>query len=350
MSLTAGDGVQNDSGTSPAVCAVIVTYNQRWQLLDRVLDALARQTVPLRTVVVVDNGSPGSAMFNTHAHPHIELIRLDANYGSACGFKTGMQWACEETQSELIWLLDDDNVPEATALESLLQARRSLGGGEDHCFASFRADRKKYQDALRSSSALTIQRNSFMGFTVFSYIKYLASRRGARVEPAQPTSRHQPKAVEYCIYGGLLIPISLIRRVGFPDERFFVYMDDTEYTTRITRNDASIYMVPSSVIRDIDLSWNRNETKHLTRIADSESSATKAYYITRNNVYFHKQYGVSNKYYYFFNIFCFLIAAFSVGLLANRSIKATKDRFFLILRAIGDGWNARMGVASDLEA
>ncbi len=94
MLLTAGGDVQNDSGTSPAVCAVIVTYNQRWQLLDRVLDALARQTVPLRTVVVVDNGSPGSAMFNTHAHPHIELIRLDANYGSACGFKTGMQWAC----------------------------------------------------------------------------------------------------------------------------------------------------------------------------------------------------------------------------------------------------------------
>lgn len=60
--------------------------------------------------------------------------------------------------------------------------------------------------------------------------------------------------------------------LGFPDDKYFVYIDDTEYTSRITLNNGLIYLVPEGVIRDIDLARGKKKTIYLSRITDMESS------------------------------------------------------------------------------
>ena len=57
----------------------------------------------------------------------MHLAELGANYGGAGGFAYGMAQALAHG-ADLIWLMDDDTVPEPGALEALLQARRGYPG------------------------------------------------------------------------------------------------------------------------------------------------------------------------------------------------------------------------------
>ena len=85
-------------------------------------------------MVVVDNASTdGTADAVAGAHPDVQLLRLDHNTGGAGGFAAGIAAALAD-DAELIWLMDDDTVPEAGALDELLAARARYGGPPPACW------------------------------------------------------------------------------------------------------------------------------------------------------------------------------------------------------------------------
>ena len=72
---------------------------------------------------MVDNASTDdSAAAVRTKFPAARLAALDRNTGGAGGFAYGMALALAG-QAELIWLMDDDTVPEPGALAALLAAR-----------------------------------------------------------------------------------------------------------------------------------------------------------------------------------------------------------------------------------
>ncbi len=110
------------SRPAPRVVAVVVAYNRR-DLLSEVLAALAAQTSPLASAVVVDNASTDdSADVALAAGPFVDLVRLDRNTGGAGGFAAGMATALVDGAPDWLWLMDDDTVPSETALAELLAA------------------------------------------------------------------------------------------------------------------------------------------------------------------------------------------------------------------------------------
>src|SRR5215471_18922130 len=107
---------------APQVAAVVVTYNRRDLLLEA-LAAVSAQTRAPDTVIVVDNASSdGTAAAVLAKFPAVRLAELTRNSGGAGGFAYGMAQALA-SHADLIWLMDDDTVPEPRALEALLAAR-----------------------------------------------------------------------------------------------------------------------------------------------------------------------------------------------------------------------------------
>jgi len=107
---------------SPRVAAVVVTYNRRDLLLESLAAVLAQTRAPDK-VIVVDNASEdGTAAAVRDRFPSVHLAELRRNSGGAGGFAGGMALALADG-ADLIWLMDDDTVPEPGALSALLRAR-----------------------------------------------------------------------------------------------------------------------------------------------------------------------------------------------------------------------------------
>jgi len=94
--------------------AVTVTYGNRFHLLKQVIDSALAEGVA--KVIVVDNNSVPQSREQLKAYEHelgsdkIKVLYLDDNYGSAGGYKRGLEEAYEDPSCEFIWLLDDDNL------------------------------------------------------------------------------------------------------------------------------------------------------------------------------------------------------------------------------------------------
>jgi GT2 family glycosyltransferase len=55
-------------------------------------------------------------------------------------------------------------------------------------------------------------------------------------------------SISSATFVSLLIPCKAIRAVGYPIADYFIWGDDTEYTTRITTNYATAYFVGKSKV------------------------------------------------------------------------------------------------------
>ncbi len=123
------------AGGPPRVVAVVVTYNRR-DLLAEALSAVLGQSRAPDAVIVMDNASTdGTAEMVRARFPSVRLAAARRNTGGAGGFAYGLALALAEA-ADLVWLMDDDTVPEPGALRAMLDARALHPGGPPALIAS----------------------------------------------------------------------------------------------------------------------------------------------------------------------------------------------------------------------
>lgn len=186
------------------IIAAVPTYN-RPELLLKNIDCLLRQTRQLDRIVIVDNASEAETRRVMEragylAHPLIEYVRVDVNVGASGGFGIGMETAMAQG-ADWIWGMDDDAFPHADALEQLLVA--NTAGDYDCLWSNVDED------------------TEFDGLT---------------------------KQVEALIFVGYLVSRKLVESIGYPDRRFYMYHDDTDYSKRIIEHGFRILKVRNSII------------------------------------------------------------------------------------------------------
>jgi rhamnopyranosyl-N-acetylglucosaminyl-diphospho-decaprenol beta-1,3/1,4-galactofuranosyltransferase len=98
------------------VVAVVVTFN-RLPLLQRLVARL-REVSEVAEILVVDNAS-GDGTGEWLIAEGVEHRTLPENRGGAGGFHEGLAWAMERG-ADLVWLMDDDGMPERDCLATLL--------------------------------------------------------------------------------------------------------------------------------------------------------------------------------------------------------------------------------------
>ena len=208
----------------PRVAAVVVTYNRRDLLLEALAAVHAQSRVP-DAVIVVDNASTDGTGAAVRAQfPAVQLAELTRNTGGAGGFAYGMARALDGA-ADLIWLMDDDTVPEPGALDAMLAARGRYPGRPPALVASCVV----WTDG-RAHPMNTPRTKPFA-----SKADWLAAGK-AGCTPIRSAS-----------FVSVLVDAGECRRRGLPQADYFLWNDDFEFTTRLLRGNTGL-LCPASVV------------------------------------------------------------------------------------------------------
>src|SRR5947207_10072554 len=222
------------------VAAVVVTYNRRDLLLEALAAVYAQSRTP-DAVIVVDNASTdGTAAAVRAYYPAAVLAGLARNTGGAGGFACGMALALADG-ADLIWLMDDDTVPEPGALAALLDAR-------DRMAAQTRGAARPHgaQPAAGRPPAL-----------VASQVLWTDGREHPmntpRRKPFAARAERMAAAAVGCVpirsasFVSILVDAAECRRRGLPRADYFLWNDDFEFTTRLLRGNTGL-LCPASIV------------------------------------------------------------------------------------------------------
>lgn len=214
------------------VVAVVVTFNRK-ELLLRCLEALAAQTRAVDEVVLVDNGSTDGT-FEALEDPDatrglpIRLVRLMRNGGAAEGFHVGIAAALER-ESDWLWLMDDDCLPDHDALERLLDSAVAADPGT-----------ALLAPVVRSAAREVLPLNRGR------------VRRGWFVAPlaAVPAGEHagDPVPIDFSTWVGMLVRTPAAREAGLPPRELFIRNEDVEWSLRVSALGRMWLVADSSIV------------------------------------------------------------------------------------------------------
>ncbi|OOE14450.1 glycosyltransferase family 2 protein [Fictibacillus arsenicus] len=145
---------------------------------------------------------------------------------------------------------------------------------------------------------------------------------------------------DYVPYGGLIFPKAVLQEVGYPNEMFFLYVDDFEFTYRLTRKGYKIKCVTDSIIEDLERSWFRVEKEPLFKSFFKTDDSYRGLMHIRNRVYFENENNNSNVFIYNLNLIVYLTFVLLKYMPKNATgIKKYKS----ILKAINLGKKGKLG-------
>ncbi|MGJ8548449.1 glycosyltransferase [Winogradskyella wichelsiae] len=316
--------VQNNVGV------VTLTYGDRFDYVSKNIKATL-DLEHVKKMVVVMNGVSETTLSKLNNlsinEPKLIIHDLEHNAGSAKGFKEGIEKILEE-DIEFIWLIDDDNLPQRDALCQLLKHWKLLNKENKPLYSllSYRPDRNVYKEAIQRNNPYFMlgPDNSFLGFHLIKKIKHLFFK-DEKVQEIKRTGK-----VAVAPYGGMFFKRELIKLIGLPNESFFLYADDHDFSYRITKNGGEIVLVLDSVLTDLEKSFHlKKQNRVLKTRFFSTNSKDAIFYSVRNNIYFECNF-VESPIIYNLNKTIYIILLFFV------MISKPKDfwKFRLILKAI----------------
>ena len=197
-------------------CAIVVTF-KRSGMLKECLEGLRAQTKKLDHVIVVDNHScDETEKMVRRDFPEFEFRDLGDNLGGAGGFHFGVRWAYEKG-FDWIWLMDDDVEPEPDCFEKMLRFK-----DKSKCIHPT----KRY-----TNGEIFRWQGYFDPQTSISYRKRTETWR----------DREYTK-VNYGCFEGMLIHRDIVRKIGYPDKKFFIVADDLIYGYLASKHTDVLYL------------------------------------------------------------------------------------------------------------
>ena len=244
------------------ICVVLVTFN-RLNCLKKALDEFEKQTyLPKRLIVVNNSSTDGTAEYlsewkKTESNFEKIVITTERNLGGAGGFALGLKEASKYSDTDWIWLSDDDAFVKPNTLATINNV---------------------YQDDLKSENIAAL-------FTsVINNGEYDLSHRrivkkdvlGIKMLPVAK-ERYKNKYFELAqgSYVGMLIKNDLVKKFGVTKEEYFIYYDDTEHCERLRRHGKLICVPSAEIVHDIEV---------------NTQYSWKSYYGARNSTILIKEY------------------------------------------------------------
>lgn len=285
------------------IIAVVVTHN-RLALLTEAVSALRDQTIALKKIIVVNNGSTDGTAEWLDTQKDITIIQQE-NVGASGGFSAGISLAAAGG-ADYIWAMDDDTICEPTSLEKLLENINLIK--EPIGFISSRCNWTDGSPHLMNIPGIKPLFNNLLPFNKYD--------------------DHNMILVESSSFVSLLVNTEAVKQVGLPYKEFFIWGDDQEFTRRITKQGyLGIYCIDSIVLHKTPL-----------------NTFTDFYNDTTNNIWKHRH-GFRNEFFMikknkgFIYFICWL--PLKVIYASVKILRIRKKEHFKFIRAIwGAAWEA----------
>lgn len=236
----------------PSVSIVVLNWNGLADTSE-CLESLRGAEYPNRRTIVVDNGSSGDdvRVLQERFGETIHLIASGENLGFAGGANLGIREALAEG-ADYVLLLNNDVTVHAGFLDELVGAADRLPGAAALCPKVYFHDRPN-----------------------------VICSTGGRVNPWTGTARQVGRGEEdrgqydevsewdYADGACMLLSREALERVGFLDEEYFAYWEETDWCARAADAGYKCYYVPSARV------WHKTAR---SRVPD-----TNYYYLFRRN-------------------------------------------------------------------
>lgn len=328
-----------------AVSVVTVTYGDRWPLLMQVLEFIEASS-KVNVAVVIDNGAhvPIAPLVERAGFHKAIVVRNPRNVGSAAGFKLGLE-TVQGYDPEWIWLLDDDNLPDLSTLDTILRSATELDRGDlGRCaFMAFRPEQQADIAAGMDVRRCFPFHSSFFGFHVGD-VPYKLWRR-IRPKPPGVSREAIPARISlpYAPYGGLFFHVQLLQAIGTPKEELILYADDTEFSYRIVRSGGCIWLLTGAPVKELEPPWTSKRGARSSFEACLKGAIDfRMFYRTRNRAYFDRRCWSRNRFMYGVNRAAYLLI---LRLLALRY--GSMGQYELFNRAIKLGEAGHLGLVDE---
>lgn len=225
-------GIPVSPGRRPSAWAIVVHFGPLAVTL-RTLRALDRVAWPRLTVALADNSGHGSrlrpALAGLRRAPRV--LALGANPGFAPAVNRGMT-AALAAGAEVIWLLNNDAVPEPGALAALV--------------AALEADPRAAAAGSRIHDNGSPRRIWHAGGEVNLSTGFTRHRGAGERDRGQ---YRDPGEADYVSGCSMLLRASAVRAVGVFDPRFIMYYEETDWCLRARAAGWTIRYAPASRVR-----------------------------------------------------------------------------------------------------
>ncbi len=256
-------GSERRDDSTPDLSIVVVSWNTRDALVSCLKTVRAASERVSLEVIVVDNGSlDGSAEAVASSFPDFKLI---ANRRNA-GFARANNQAFPHCRGRYILLLNPDTEVEAEPLRGLVEF---MGRTPDAGAAGLQL---LHPDGRRQNSY-----DNFHSLTTELLSKHLLRLILPR---RYPSKRHVPPGpieVDIVIGACLILRPSLLRQLGGFDDRFFLFVEESDLCYRIRQSGWKVYHVPHLSIR------------HTFHFSKERAPAHAAIEYARSNYFFFKK-------------------------------------------------------------
>jgi len=222
-----------------SVMALVLNWNRAEDTLKAVDSLLNSSQPPRLAVTVIDNGSSDSSrsLLKERLPRDVCLITNNTNLGFAEGNNVGLRRALEDQSTDYFFLLNSDALVTETTVEGLVTAL------EDTPLA-----------AVAGPAIITAGGNDEV--TMVESLGGRINLKNGRIkhegfgkmweEPGGDTQVRQVDLVSGCAF---LVSRQAIEKVGLMDERFFCYLEETDWCMRMAAAGLKVLNVSSEVVR-----------------------------------------------------------------------------------------------------
>jgi rhamnopyranosyl-N-acetylglucosaminyl-diphospho-decaprenol beta-1,3/1,4-galactofuranosyltransferase len=253
------------------VAAAVTTFN-RLDSLKRCIAAIRAQDPPVDEIIVVNDQSSDGTREWLDSQADLIAIHQPGNYGCACSFRTVLE-AAYERGHDFAWAMDDDVFPEPDSLGILLETAAEL-----------------QQQGVKLGGLTAYQAHWDQGGTTWLPFRLPSTlARALRYRYLSPEvgierGKGEPKEIDLYAFISTLFTREAMAEVGFPNQDFFYYGEDTDYALRLAEHGFKSFIVPRCVVEHAGGGF-------MSPVLLPVSSNWRYYYMYRNQLALVRLYG-----------------------------------------------------------
>jgi GT2 family glycosyltransferase len=211
---------------------VLVNYNN-WQDTAECVASLRNAGISDSSVLIVENSSPNESYKELREKlPEINIIRNEKNLGFSGGNNLGIRYATEKS-AEYVILLNNDTLVEPDAIRTLIDEM------DIHKDAALGTGQIRYYPEKNKIWYAGGKLIPWRGLAIHLERDKVVNDR---------KKENKPFHVSFISGCYLCIRNSELTKLGLLEEKFFIYLEDIEYSARAVRRNMKLLYVPDSII------------------------------------------------------------------------------------------------------
>ncbi len=264
------------SNSMTKIALIILNFNLKDAVLEclQSTSQLRHDVLELETIVVDNNSTDGSQEAIKKAYPSITFLETGANLGFAGGNNIGMKYALEH-QADFVIVLNPDVYVDTNLVTALHKGFTNENIGitapKVYFAKGFEFHKDRYSEEEKGNVIW------FAGGEM-DWNNIIGHHRG--VDEVDHGQYDDNQETAYASGNCMMIKREVLEKVGFFDEKYFLYYEDADFCMRVKKAGYKIMYTPTAKL------WHKN-----AQASGGSGNPLQDYFISRNRLLFGFTYG-----------------------------------------------------------